>query len=199
MALKKKEEACPQACRIPVRGWVDRCGPHLATHSLAFPSAMMTVRLVLGERHRMRELRPITAPGGWIWIMGYPVLIFGRTGSEWVILAIGYEERIDPDIWDLAERRAFAADFLEEAGECLALNLQQAAYAFRSIHDHMWRIHNLCGGEDQQAKLRDAGVRMEIARVIRECRKLDTEAADVIAEALHSDDNRGGVDADETF
>lgn len=92
---------------------------------------------------------------------------------------------IDPDIWDLAERRCFCADFLTEASELLSRReLMAGAAAFREIHDLMWSINGLCCGDRAQDKLRDEAVRREIAGIVQACRALDEQAADAIALAL---------------
>lgn len=351
--------------RIPWRGRVEREGPHLVPHAMAFPSAMMSLRVLLGGEHRAHSLsahgrewrsdedyflhlglsgegfrflfdaaeylrfpeeddatalldcfaaegvpvslytaRPVAGAQG-VWrdevdlralvtgtlAQGLPALVLGRTGNDWVLLATGYEEGgdtlvawtfvpgadlsnksfdpedcqyvrdwargvdgvalvtgarrmgdapgertallrralargerflrhgighphgsrvqvyeewiarfhdvslwqapfsgrpgIDPEIWDLAERRAFCAEFLEEAGQVLGTAaLAPGADAFRQIHDLMWRINALCEGDDARRALRDAAVRREIVGVLRECRDLDERAADAIAGAL---------------
>lgn len=98
---------------------------------------------------------------------------------------------IDPDIWDLAERRAFGSGFLEEAAGLLSREeLRTAAADFRAIHDKMWEIHQLCDEENGAAVPQDQSVREQIAAVVRECRRLDLQAASVIAAVLTA---KGGV------
>jgi hypothetical protein len=93
--------------------------------------------------------------------------------------------RIDPDIWDLAERRAFVAEFLEEAGQALNTEvLIPASEACHRIHDLMWQINALCDGEDAQGKLRDPAVRREIVSILNTCRGLDHQAAEAIGIAF---------------
>jgi hypothetical protein len=352
----------PSSVRIPMQGRVQREGPHLCPHAMAFPSAMMSLRLLLGGQHRTHVMRahgrdwrldrdyflhmgvsgegfrfmfdtaeyfrfreadgaeplldcfaaegipvavyaaqPVAAVHG-VWkdeaqmralvkgtlAQGFPVLVLGRTATDWVLLATGYEDggetlvawtfapgadapnksfasedcqyvrdwtsgvdavalvtgmpadpgdraqivrraltrgerflrqavghpygdekgsydawtgklrdlafwqrsftgrpAIDPEIWDLAERRAFCAGFLEEAAQVLGTPvLAPAMEAFHEIHDLMWRINSLCDGEDAQQKLRDSAVRAEIVGILRTCRTLDDRASDAIARAL---------------
>ncbi len=352
----------PNSVRIPYAGRVNRDGPHLVPHSMAFPSAMMSLKVLLGGAHRTHELsahsrtwrsdedyylhlglsgegfrflfdtaeyfrftmeegaQPLLdcfamegipvkvyaaskvpgVHGVWRdqeqlkdWVLdalkqGYPVLLLGRTKSDWVVLATGFEEggetlvgwtfvpgadmsnksfapedcqfiqdwstgadaaaialgapedvkdresifrralrrgqmcamnssgrphgrecnfydewvaklreapawpspftgrpTIDPEIWDLAERRAFAAEFLEEAGQALKTEaLAPASDHFRRIHDLMWRLSSLCEGEDAQAKLKDPSVIQEIVSILNTCRELDHKAAEAIGTAL---------------
>jgi hypothetical protein len=97
---------------------------------------------------------------------------------------------IDPYMWDLAERRAWAANFLR-AGEPLFGNKEALAAAiacFDAIHDQMWRINALCRGADA-VKLRESATRWEIAKIIRESANLDLQAASHIKSVL--DDETG--------
>jgi len=92
---------------------------------------------------------------------------------------------IDPEIWDFAERRAFVAEFLEEAGQILKTEaLFPASDACHQIHDLMWQINSLCDGENAQTNLKDAKVRREIVSILNTCRDLDQKAAEAIEEAL---------------
>jgi len=359
--------ACPSSARIVSQGQVRREGPQLVPHAMAFPSAMMSLRVLLGGEHRLHTLsahgrewrsdedyflhlglsgegfrflfdtaeylrfqeedgaqpildcfaaeaipvsvwaaRPAAGVAG-VWqdesalrtlvidtlAQGCPALVLGRTGSDWVLLATGYEDgggtlvawtfapgadlsnksfspedcqyvrdwargvdgvalvtgtpgdpvdrapilrralargerflrraeghphgdpvdwyrewqgrlkddafwrgpfsgrpAVDPEIWDLAERRAFCAEFLEGAGEALGTGaLAPAVDAFREIHDLMWRIHHLCDGthtdgEHVARALRDAAVRREILGILKDCRDRDERAADAIAQVL---------------
>ena len=354
-------ETLTNSVRIPFSGRVMRDGPHLVPHDMAFPSAMMSLKVLMGGQHRTHALsahgrswrsdadyyqhlglsgegfrflfdtaeyfrfqeeegaqplldcfaaegipvkayaaRPVQGiEGTWrdeAQLMdlvlgtlksGYPALLLGRTGSDWTVLATGFENggetlvgwtfvpgadmsnksfspedcqyimdwskgvdaaalitgapgevkdrevlfrrglkrgqrfltqsashphgektnfydnwirtleddsffkapftgrpRIDPDIWDLAERRAFAAEFLEEAGQVLHTDVMApASKALHQIHDLMWKINSLCEGEDAHAKLRDPAVRREIVSILNACRDLDRKAADVIEQA----------------
>lgn len=92
---------------------------------------------------------------------------------------------IDPEIWDLAERRAFCGGYLWQAEELLGIQtLCPAAEAFESIHRHMWQINALCDGEDAAEKLRSAKVREKIIAILIQCRALEARAAGAIAKAL---------------
>ncbi len=350
--------ALPNSAHIPFAGSVRRDGPHLIPHSMAFPSAMMSLKVLMGGEHRTHELsahsrtwrsdedyylhlglsgegfrflfdtaeyfrfpeedgaQPLTdcldmegipakvyasnnvkgIEGIWrdeshlkelvlgTLKSGYPALLLGRTASDWVVLATGFEKGgetlvgwtfvpgadmsnksfspedcqyihdwskgvdavalvtgtpeagnnkeailrralargkrfllksighpngrdcnfydewikmlqkapswpsphtgrpcIDPDIWDLAERRAFVAEFLEEAGQALKTEaFSPAINACRRMHDLMWRLSSLCDGEDAQTKLNDPAVRKEIISILNTCRDLDHQAAEAI-------------------
>ncbi|MHB0858293.1 MAG: hypothetical protein ACYC5M_12070 [Anaerolineae bacterium] len=94
---------------------------------------------------------------------------------------------IDPEIWDLAERRAFCAEFLVEASDVLGTTyLDLAIDAFRRIHDLMWEINALCAGEESTARLRDPNVRQAIVVILEQCRVLDGQAAQAIDDCLKS-------------
>jgi hypothetical protein len=91
---------------------------------------------------------------------------------------------IDPEIWDLAERRAWAANFMREAEKYIGGEmLGQAAGAFMSIHDKMWEINGLCSGEDAD-KLKDKETRLKIVNIIKECEALEELAAECIGTVL---------------
>jgi hypothetical protein len=91
---------------------------------------------------------------------------------------------IDPEIWDLAEKRAWAANFMREAEGYLGRGvLVQAIDSFMAIHDKMWEINRLCSGENA-VKLKDREIRLKIVDIIRECGELDEEAAKCIGKAL---------------
>lgn len=47
---------CPDSVRISFHGKVRRDGPHLVPHSMAFPSAMMSLRVLMGGVHRTHDL-----------------------------------------------------------------------------------------------------------------------------------------------
>ncbi|MHB1294896.1 MAG: hypothetical protein ACYC4R_07840 [Anaerolineae bacterium] len=94
---------------------------------------------------------------------------------------------IDPDIWDLAERRAFSADFLVEAMGVLGTDaLEPAAAGFHRIHELMWEINALCAGEESTSKLRDPSVRQAIVGIVEQCRTLDQQAAQTIRAVLQT-------------
>ena len=354
--------AAQSSVRISYTGSITRDGPHLVPHDMAFPSAMVSLRVLMGAEHRTHELsahgrtwrsdedyfmhiglsgegfrflfdtaeyfrfaepegaeplldclgfeglpakvyaaKPVRGIEG-VWQdeahlvklvtdtlrKGFPALILGRTGNDWVLLATGYEQdgstlvgwmfvpgadmsnksfsiedcqyikdwakgadaavlitgaketlidknaiirraltrakhflfcshghphsdgcnfydawlnaihtdasflapftarpHIDPDIWDLAERRAFAAGFMEQAGEILSTKaFDPACDALHQIHDLMWKINSLCEGEDARKKLLDPAVRREIVSILNTCRELDQRVAGIIGEVL---------------
>ncbi len=91
---------------------------------------------------------------------------------------------IDPEIWDLAERRAWAANFFWEAKDYFGdESLEQAANAFMGIHDKMWEINGLCSGENA-GRLKEKGTRLKIADIIKECQALEEQAAECIGTVL---------------
>jgi hypothetical protein len=93
--------------------------------------------------------------------------------------------RIDPEIWDFAERRAFVAEFLEEAGQVLKTEvLFPASEACHRMHDLMWQINSLCDGEHAQDKLKDPAVRRDIVSILNTCRDLDLKAAEAIGQVI---------------
>lgn len=88
---------------------------------------------------------------------------------------------IYPEIWDLAERRAYSASFLEQAGDRLKTSaLEPGVEALNEIHTNMWKIHALIDGENSLEKLKDRAVRMRITEIIEACRRLDEKTAEAI-------------------
>lgn len=91
---------------------------------------------------------------------------------------------IDPEIWDIAERRAWAANFMQEVeGYIGEGTLSEAIYSFKAIHDKMWQINSLCSG-DNADKLKDRETRIKIVDILRECEAFDERAARHIGEIL---------------
>lgn len=91
---------------------------------------------------------------------------------------------IDPEIWDLAEKRAWTSNFMREAEEYLGSGrLGQAADAFMAIHDKMWEINGLCS-EANADKLKERKTRLKIADIIKECEALEEQAAECIGTVL---------------
>ncbi len=87
---------------------------------------------------------------------------------------------IDPEIWDLAERRAWVANFIGEAKNYIKdEELEQAELAFMEIHNKMWEINGLCS-EDKVDKLKEKDIRFKIINLIKECVTLEEEAAECI-------------------
>ena len=90
---------------------------------------------------------------------------------------------IDPQIWDLAERRAWASNFLRDVKSVIpGTNLDGAIEAFYKIHDNMWEINRLCSGNDF-IRLKDRDIRLQIIDIIKECATLDLKAAECIKSA----------------
>lgn len=91
---------------------------------------------------------------------------------------------IDPEIWDIAERRAWAANFMREAEGYLGEGvLAEAINSFLAIHDKMWEINALCSGENAD-KLKNRETRLKIANILRECENFDEQAAKCIGNAI---------------
>jgi hypothetical protein len=125
---------------------------------------------------------------------GHPHGVSGNFYDEWIhaLQDASYWQqpfsgrpRIDPEIWDLAERRAFVAEFLEEAGQSLKTGaLFPASEACHRMHDLMWQINSLCDGEDASIKLKDPAIRREIVSILNICRSLDLKAAEAIGKGI---------------
>ncbi len=99
---------------------------------------------------------------------------------------------IEPLIWDLAERRAWAQVCLDDiAAETPehAAELRAASTAAKQIHDHMWKINELAGGKEPGdralPKLHDADTRAAIADLLKKCQALDAEIAAHIEKSLN--------------
>ncbi|MEA4832896.1 MAG: hypothetical protein VB118_09830 [Oscillospiraceae bacterium] len=91
---------------------------------------------------------------------------------------------INPEKFDLAERRCYTAAFFTECEEYLSKNsLQEAVSAFSQIHDKMWEVHFLVTG-DNDSKLLDHETRMKIVSILEYCRKLDLKAAENIGHVI---------------
>jgi hypothetical protein len=89
-----------------------------------------------------------------------------------------------PEEFDLAERRAYAADFFRQAEAYLEEGaLEAASGAFHAIHDHMWTVHRLVTGPNLGKGL-ERQTRQDVADLLRRCRDLDHEAAENLAAAL---------------
>lgn len=92
---------------------------------------------------------------------------------------------IDPEIWDLAERRAWVANFIKEAKEYLGdEELEKAEVAFMAIHNKMWEINGLCS-EENIDKLKEKETRLKIANLIKECEAFEEDAAECIKSVLN--------------
>ncbi len=95
---------------------------------------------------------------------------------------------INPEKFDLAERRAYTAGFFEQAQDILGIDLSVAAKIFRTIHDKMWDIHWQVYGENKR-NLRDRATRERIVWFLKECRDLEREAADDIGRILEENNS----------
>jgi RNA polymerase sigma factor (sigma-70 family) len=102
-------------------------------------------------------------------------------------------EYVQPTLWELAERRWYAARFIQEivlknAPGLPAEPLAAAARHFDQEHDLMWEIAALSGieGGDPVKNLADPGTRHKIAAVIRQAKTLDIKAANFLESALNA-------------
>lgn len=159
---------------VLVRGKPGPVGDPAAIHRRALARGERMLRE--GKGHPYGEWEDCYA--GWIGRL--------RDAAFWQA-AFGGRPYIDPEIWDLAERRAFCGGYLWQAGEALGTQaLYPAAEAFESIHMRMWELNALCDGGGAADKLRDAKVREQIIAILTQCRALEVRAADAIAQALSS-------------
>ena len=91
---------------------------------------------------------------------------------------------IDPEKFDLAERRAYAGRFFEEAEEYFGVDcLLAARQAFDKIHYKMWDIHSLTKDENK-GRLLQRETREKVIEILRECRAFDLDAAENIRQVL---------------
>ena len=90
---------------------------------------------------------------------------------------------INPEKFDLAERRAYTADFFEQAQEILGVDLSVPAHAFRTMHDKMWDVHWQVYGPNKK-RLQDRATREKIVWFLIECRDLEKETAEVLEKIL---------------
>ncbi|MBO0453238.1 hypothetical protein [Candidatus Enterococcus murrayae] len=93
---------------------------------------------------------------------------------------------IYPEIFDLAERRVYGAEFLKKVGDMLCTEkLLLAVDAGNEIHNLMWDVHSIVNEtEIGNTALYDWEVRKKIVKDIEKCRTLDGIMADCIAYAL---------------
>lgn len=108
-----------------------------------------------------------------------------RDESFWAANITGFPY-IYPEIFDLAERRVYGAEFLKRAGYMLCTDkLLQAVEAGNEIHSLMWYVHSIVNeAEMGNTALYDWVVRKKIVETIKKCRTLDGIMADCIADAL---------------
>lgn len=90
---------------------------------------------------------------------------------------------INPEKYDLAERRAYTADFFEQSQEILGVDLSVPARAFRTIHDKMWDVHWQVYGPNKK-RLQDRATREKIIWFLIECRDLEKESAEALGRIL---------------
>lgn len=91
---------------------------------------------------------------------------------------------IDPEKFDLAERRAYTQKFFAQAEEYLGEScLQNAQQAFTNIHNKMWDIHWMVKGENK-GKLLEHDTRKKVMAILQECQELDHIAAKNIKQVL---------------
>ena len=95
---------------------------------------------------------------------------------------------LDPPIWDLAERRHYAALFLRRGATLLdAPMLNDAAAECRAIHDLMYDILHTGGGNwpgEDMPRLDEPDIRRQITELILEAKDHDARAADLIEQAM---------------
>ncbi len=95
---------------------------------------------------------------------------------------------INPEKFDLAERRAYTAGFFEQVQDILKIDLSVPARIFRTIHDKMWDVHWQVYGENKRS-LRDKATRERIVWFLKECRDLERQAAAAIGQVLLENDS----------
>ena len=96
---------------------------------------------------------------------------------------------IDPEKFDLAERRAYTRGFFAQAESYLEKDcLQNARRAFDDIHNKMWDIHWMVKGENKGSLLL-RGTRERVMQILKDCRELDREAAKNIKDVLSRFEN----------
>lgn len=85
---------------------------------------------------------------------------------------------ISPEWCDMAERRAWTAEFFLEAEEHIGKDkLKNAHDSFYQICDNMWKIHHFVLGENK-GKLLDRETRNNIVSILSQCKDLDHVAAE---------------------
>lgn len=90
---------------------------------------------------------------------------------------------INPEKFDMAERRAYTAFFFAQAQEATGLDLSVPEEKFHTIHDRMWDVHWQVYGENRR-DLRRRDCRERIVWFLKECRDLEREAAEALGKAL---------------
>jgi hypothetical protein len=115
----------------------------------------------------------------------------GVSVSDAAKASAAYDPWIDPNIWDLAERRHYARVVLDmRAGQWpdqAASEARLAAAEFAAIHDLMWEINRTGGASSPGSKLPkigDSTVRRQIGVLIRRAADHDAAASVHLAKAL---------------
>lgn len=108
-----------------------------------------------------------------------------RDDSFWLSNINGFPY-IYPEIFDLAERRIYGAEFLKRVGSILDTDkLVPAIEAGNEIHSLMWSVHSIINETEKGNKaLYDQIVRKKIVGTLDKCRTLDEIIADCIADVL---------------
>lgn len=108
-----------------------------------------------------------------------------RDDSFWAANITGFPY-IYPEIFDLAERRVYGAEFLKRVADILCTDkLLQAVDAGNEIHSLMWYVHSIVNETEKgNTALFNWVVRKKIVETLNKCRTLDGIMADCIADAL---------------
>jgi hypothetical protein len=101
-------------------------------------------------------------------------------------------EKHNAPVGELAERRAYASTFLEQAADALpgiADELQQAQHCHQAMHDLLWRVWQTLGvwhrtDDDKLRRFTQPEFRQELASLVRRLQAWDLESASHIRAAL---------------
>lgn len=88
---------------------------------------------------------------------------------------------VSPPIWEHAERRWYGSLYLGALAEALpaaAAPLSEASQRFVAEHDLMWELSRTCG--EDLSGLAEAEVRARVAGMVRRCRELDLQVAELL-------------------
>jgi hypothetical protein len=115
----------------------------------------------------------------------------GAAPADLAAAAQKYDRWIDPNIWDLAERRHYARVALDLLApswpEAAAAEAKLASAEFVAIHDLMWEINRTGGAQNPGSKLpkiADPVIRKQIGVLIRRASDHDAKAAGHLKRAL---------------
>lgn len=107
-----------------------------------------------------------------------------------------FNSLVVPNVWDFAERRWYAARFIEQAIEYLPEpndELTAAMHCFDAEHDMMYEfagmIDHAPGRDVNLKKLADPQIRRGMAEIIHQCYEKDIEAVKHIEKALKKVEN----------